>query len=86
MLKEQVLFLPLDEHGKAVTGITVVSSPGGAEVAHCFDWEGTSIRPGDRCRLHKTGWVEGGIDFYIDFFFIHVGHLQHRNRPLSESV
>ena len=27
MLKEQVLFLPLDEHGKAVTGITVADPP-----------------------------------------------------------
>ena len=84
MLKEQVLFLPLDEHGKAVAGITVVSSPGGAEVAHCFDWEGTSIRPGDRYRLHETGWVECGIDFYIDFFFIHDDHLLQQSILLLE--
>ena len=40
----------------------------------------------DMLRLKENGLDEGGIDFYIDFFFIHVGHLQHRNRPLSESV
>ena len=37
MLKEQMLFLPLDEYGEAVTRVTVIGSPGGAEVAHCFD-------------------------------------------------
>ena len=42
MLKEQMLFLPLDEHSKTVTGVTVICSPGGAEITHGFDWEGTS--------------------------------------------
>ena len=93
MIKEQVLFLPLDEHGKAVTGITVVSSPGGAEVAHCFDWEGTSIRPGDRCRLHKTGWVEGRIDLHIDALSLcsmlncHcIGHPSYYKCPASSEI
>ena len=79
-----MLLLPLDEYSETVTGVTVIGSPGGTEVAHCFDWEGTSIRPGDRCRLHETGWVECGIDFYIDFLFIHDDHLLQQSILLLE--
>ena len=68
---EQVLFLPLDEHSKAVTGVTVIGSPGRTEVAHCFDWEGTSIRPCDRCRLHIACRIKVGGYLYIDSFFCH---------------
>lgn len=71
MLKEQVLFLPLDEYGEAVTGITVICGSCRAEVAHCFDWEGTSIRSGDRCRLHIACRIKVGGYLYIDSFFCH---------------
>ena len=84
VFKEQVLLLSLDQDSETVSGVTIIGSPSGAEVAHCFDWEGTSIRPGDRCRLHKTGWVECGIDFHIDFFFIHDGHLLQQSILLFE--
>ena len=84
MFKEQMLFLPLDEDSETVTRVTVICGSGGAEVAHCFDWEGTSIRPSDRCRLHETGWVECGIDFYIDLFFIHDDHLLQQSILLLE--
>lgn len=54
------ILLPLDEHSKTVTRVTVIGSPGGAEITHGFDWEGTSIRPGDRCRLHIACRIKVG--------------------------
>ena len=71
MLKEQVLFLPLDEHSKTVTRVTVIGSPGRTEVAHCLDWEGTSIRTCDRCRLHIACRIKVGGYLYIDSLFCH---------------
>ena len=65
------LLLPLDEHSKTVTRVTVIGSPGGAEITHGFDWEGTSIRPGDRCRLHIACRIKVGGYLYIDSFFCH---------------
>ena len=44
VFKEQVLLLSLDQDSETVSGVTIIGNPSGAEVAHCFDWEGTSIR------------------------------------------
>lgn len=93
VFKEQVLLLLLDEYGEAITRVTVIGSPGGAEVAHYFDGEGTAIRPCDRCRLHKTGWVEGRIDLHIDALSLcsmlncHcIGHPSYYKCPASSEI
>ena len=36
-----MLFLSLDEDSEAVTGTTIISSPGGSKITHFLDWEGT---------------------------------------------
>lgn len=81
------------EYGEAITRVTVIGSPGGAEVAHYFDGEGTAIRPCDRCRLHKTGWVEGRIDLHIDALSLcsmlncHcIGHPSYYKCPASSEI
>ena len=66
MFKEQMLLLPLDEDGEAVSGITIICSPGGAEITHFFDGKGAAICPCDGSRLHIDGSIKGGINFYID--------------------
>ena len=75
MLKEEVLFLSLNEDSETITAANIISSPGGAEVSYFFNGEGAAICPRDGSRLHIAGGIEGGIDLHIDFFFIHDGHL-----------